>query len=194
MKRQRGIADLWLLAIVVVAILAALAGAITAWKSYTNGIDQKGYERGKQEVDAKWQARESEINADSAAKIEAANERVIKAERKGAQDVAGIRTDYATKLRGKDESLKIALDSLRDGSGRLSIPADCASGPPIDRNATGNAGGASPRDNGTGRTYLPDSLAADVLKLGAEADAVTIRLGKAQDLIASYYALCGPKP
>lgn len=67
MRRQRGFLEGPLLYLVLgIAMLGALAGLVGIWKSYTNGIDRKGYERGKAEITAKWEAADRQATENAA--------------------------------------------------------------------------------------------------------------------------------
>ena len=90
-------------------ILAALAaGVCIVLGSYFYGVSN-----GKAEIEAKWQTRESKINAESAQKIATANARVLAAERKNAADVADISGAYQKKLQEKDHEKDRAIASAR---------------------------------------------------------------------------------
>ena len=68
MKRQRGFLEGPLLYLVLgIALLGALAGLVGIWKSYINGVDKKGYDRGRLEITAKWEAADRQAT-DKAAK------------------------------------------------------------------------------------------------------------------------------
>lgn len=193
MKRQRGIADGWLYLIGLIVVLGLVSGIVYGVTSYINGVDAKGYARGRQEVEAAWQEREAKINGEAAARIAAADARVREAERRGAQDVADVRTEYQRLVKGKDNALQIALNSLHAGTGGLFVNAQCpdTAGAAPGGNAPGGTAGAAARADGTRRAELSAADSEFLLTLGSQADTVAIRLGKAQDLIASYYRLCG---
>jgi len=68
MKRQRGFLEGPLLYLVLgIALLGALASLVGIWKSYINGVDKKGYDRGRLEITAKWEAADRQAT-DKAAK------------------------------------------------------------------------------------------------------------------------------
>ena len=68
MRRQRGFLEGPLLYLVLgIALLGALAGLVGIWKSYINGVDKKGYDRGRLEITAKWEAADRQAT-DKAAK------------------------------------------------------------------------------------------------------------------------------
>src|SRR3990167_10120744 len=85
--------------------------------------------------ESKWQTREAQINAESAKKIQEANDRVRGIEQDIAQLLARESEGYQRKLKEKDDALNIALDSVRDGTGRLFVSATC---PPTGGNTAGS--------------------------------------------------------
>src|SRR3990167_4177813 len=62
--------------------------------------------------ESKWQTREAQINAESAKKIQEANDRVRGIEQDIAQLLADESSGYQRKLKEKDDALNIALDSV----------------------------------------------------------------------------------
>lgn len=165
MKNQRGIATGWLIGALVLVCL--LAGAYLT-----------GRHDGAKITEEVWQEREAQINKDTADKILTAEERIRTEERAKAQQLVDISTTLQTKLKDKDNALELALNAVRDGRIRLSIPANATGGNP-ESSPTASASGG----NAAARTYLPQTVADALLRIGSEADAVVLQLLACQDVV-----------
>jgi len=132
--------------------------------------------------ETEWQTREAKINAETAIKIEAAAKRVAAAEHAHAQALSAVDTKYQAKLKEKDHALEIALNGLRDGTGRMFVRAACptAGGD----NLPGSKPGASVGDGGT-RVQLSATDSEFLLRLGSEADGIVAQLTACQSVIAA---------
>ena len=81
---QRGFITLVQAAIyagIVIAVMGSIAGVIYAWTSYTDGLDQRGYDRGKAELQPALTKCEGDLKAQNAAldALKAAGEAKAKA-------------------------------------------------------------------------------------------------------------------
>jgi len=168
MKNQRGF-GLIVYAVAALAIVAALSAI--AWAIHNAGVKSER---------AVWQQREAKINVETAIKIDAANKRIQEKER----EIAVLLTDasewYQAKITEKENALNTALNSLRDGTGRLFVNATCpaAGGDP----ATAAPAAAGGRDGST-RAELSRADSEFLLRLGAEADAVVLQLTACQAVV-----------
>ena len=168
MNSQRG--GILLYAILAIVILGMVS-------SIGYGI----YNAGRKAERAEWEAREAKINADMAIKIEAANQEVRAEEQAKAKRLVEISGTLQNKLKEKDHALEIALNSVRSGALRLSIPvAACApaGGDPESSAAAGPGG----RD-GRARAELPQEVADALLRIGSEADGIVHQLTACQAVV-----------
>ena len=97
----------WILLGLVIFWLASMAVAFHGGGVYT---------------ESGWQKREAQINADTALKIESANKAVREEEHAKAKRLNEISGKLQGKLKEKDHALEIALNSIRTGERKLSIP------------------------------------------------------------------------
>jgi hypothetical protein len=154
----------------------ALAVAAVALALFLNRIHHAGVERGRAEIQAKWDADRAR-QLEAAVKAEAEN----RAKEEGmAASVAAVATHYSKEnVRAKAESADLRR-RLADGSVRLTVPGACSGGDSTAAPA-GPAGGSDGRTAGE----LPASLAATLSAIGAEADEVARQLGACQAILRS---------
>ena len=169
-SRQRGIADGWLYLIGIIVLLTILTWIGTAI-----------YRAGAKSERAEWQEREAKINAAIATKIEAANKRVREAEQSIASQVADAATEYQRALKGKDDALNIALNSLRAGTGRLFVSATCPA--PGGNTADSAAAGAGRRDGAAGTAILGEADSTFLLAEASRADGIVHQLAACQAVV-----------
>lgn len=167
------VANPWVVLAAVLALIGSIMGA------YFYGVSN-----GKAKIEAKWQTRESKINAESAQKIAAANARVLAAERKSAGDVADISKAYQKKLQEKDSEKDRAIARAR-ASG-LFVPTK--------RPRCGNAvpavgAGPSGRDDAP-RAELSDEIAAYFIAEANRADKVVEQLAACQAIVIADRKTC----
>lgn len=91
-KSQRGIVEGWILLIGVLLLIGAVTGLVVAWKSYTDGIDKKGYDRGVKETTTAYAQRDNEALKLKAARISELETSARAMEAKHAQQLAAIET------------------------------------------------------------------------------------------------------
>ena len=104
---QRGFITLVQAAIyaaVIIAVMGSIAGVIYAWTSYTDGLDKRGYDRGKAELQPALTKCEGDLKAQNEAldALKAAGEAKAKAAAKalaGASERAKVWEDNAARLR-----------------------------------------------------------------------------------------------
>jgi prophage endopeptidase len=166
MKRQLGIAQGWLIGIIALVVILAVTNAIT-WH-VSAGYTESG-----------WQKREAKINADAAVKIKAADDRVRDVEQAHAVQINAVDTDYQRKLKGKDDALQIALNTVAAG-GKLYAHAACPA--PAGNPDTKVASGAG-LSNGGARAELSAADSNFLLRLGSEADSIVLQLTACQAVV-----------
>ena len=129
--------------------------------------------------EAVWQKREAEINGKQADLIAKANQAVRDEEHRRVTDINNVAADYEDKLKGKDNALQTALNSLKSGGG-LFLHTAC----PAPSGDTKGGVATSPRiDNGSARVQFPETDARFLLGLASEADRNTAQLTACQALI-----------
>ena len=168
MGKQRG-------SILVYAILAIVILGMVSSIGY--GI----YNAGRKAERAEWEAREAKINAETALKIEAANQAVRAEEQAKAKKLVEISGTLQGKLKEKDHALTVALNAVRAGTVRLSIPvAACAQagGDPESSAAAGPGG----RDGGA-RAELSDEATRFLTGEASRADKIVEQLISCQAVV-----------
>lgn len=140
-----------------------------------------GYRTGTKVERADWQEREIVINAEHAAKLQAATERARAVERAAIERYSQVDADYQRRLKEVSREKDRALAGVRAGAIRLSIPAEC----PGSRDSVPNPAPApGERDGGT-RARLSDSAAQFLVSLASEADAVVEQLRACQAVLSA---------
>ena len=189
MKRQRGMANGWILLGLVIGIIVALTFLVHAVTSYVDDVDAKAYQRGVEQQKAadakavndklqKALARVAELEAEKA-KREAEHAAVIaEIDAKGQKEVANA----------KARSDRF-IDDVHAGRIRLFDPRrsgeSCAGG--SDR-GTGAAQPGAGLGDGAPASELPRAYVERVertLKLGAEADEVVAQLTACQGIVGA---------
>ena len=166
---QRGFT---LLAYGLVALALVIALSVALRKVYTAG---------EAAADARWQARELKINEDTARKLADATAAALAESRAIAKRYNESSAGYQAKLREKDHALDIALNAVRSGERRLSIPV-------TDSNAlcgtaeSGTSAAAGGRD-GEARAKLSDAAAGFLIGEASRADKVVEQLTACQALV-----------
>jgi prophage endopeptidase len=160
-----GPAGRWLVVALVMA--AAIGGAW--WRGHASGL-----ESGRAAVQARWDAdklRQQDVALQAQA---AAREQ----EHSMAASVAAVADHYVKEnARAKIETADLRR-RLADGSLRLTVPGACPGGDPAAAPAGGSGGG-----DGRASADLPRPIAAALLDLGDEADAVVRQLTACQAVV-----------
>jgi prophage endopeptidase len=157
----------WIRIAVLIAVMALLG--LVAHLIYDAGGDAR---------EAPWLKREAAINADAAARIKAAEERVRAAEFRATQAQADIDAAYQRGLKENDDAKNTALAQLRAGR-RLFIGAQC---PPAGSPVPDPAAPARSGDGGAS-AELSEPAAEWLVGLASEADAVARQLAACQAVI-----------
>jgi hypothetical protein len=82
-RLQRGIADWWLIVIAAVVILSLISGIVYGVKSWGEGLEERGYKRGKSEVQLKMdkfisETRLAGVKAETESKAKEAADKLLK--------------------------------------------------------------------------------------------------------------------
>src|SRR3990167_8191224 len=150
-----------------IAIASFAAGGTAAWMVQGWRLEAN---------ESKWQTREAQINAESAKKIQEANDRVRGIEQDIAQLLARESEGYQRKLKEKDDALNIALDSVAT-VGLFSHGPAC---PPTGGNSAGSTTPPPSGRDGLTRAKLPDEDARFLLSEASRADKITEQLTDCQ--------------
>ena len=150
-----------------------------AWVVSLGLAGYTGYDYGSSSVEARWQAREVQVNAEHSAKLQAATERAREVERAANERYATVDASYQKRLQEVNRAKTAALDAL-GRAGRLSIPAEC----PSSGSAMPGTPAAASIGNGGARARLSDSAARFLVGLASEADAVVEQLRACQAVLA----------
>jgi prophage endopeptidase len=149
-------------------VLAAVLGFI-AYLIYNAGGDAR---------EAPWLKREAATNADAAARIKAAEDRVRAAVARATQARADIDAAYQRGLQENDDAKNTALAQLRAGR-RLFIGAQC----PASGSAVPDPAAPAGVGDGGARAELSEPAAEWLVGLASEADAVARQLAACQAVI-----------
>lgn len=193
MNKQRGVifaGYIWLVGGIIV--LALLAGLVMAWRSYTDGIDRKGYDRGVQETDARYKGRDNAALQAALAAQSLAEVRAAKAEKDAQEAQSAASGAYQKGVQyGKAQTDK-RIAAVRDGSLVLRDPGTTGTGPagcPQAGTATTSAG--APRDiTGSGGGFLSKDASVFLLSEASRADEIVLQLQAAQQILLSDRKLC----
>ena len=130
--------------------------------------------------EAAWQKREAEINGKQADLIAKANQAVRDEEHAKAEKFVEISTTLQGKIKEKDRALQIALDSVRSGGIRLSIPT---SGTATCGNAESGTAASTGRDNAGARAELSPTASNFLTGEASRADKIVEQLTACQALV-----------
>jgi len=191
-RSQRGIiATGWLYLGGAIAILALISALVYGVKSYLDGVDQKGYDRGKQETEAKYAKRDNEQLRAAAERIKTLEDQARRQERENAERLAEISKQRQKELADAKRQHDRDIAAVRAGTLKLHDPGVPAGGAAAGRGSPGPAPGAPAggRDGET-RGQLSGAAAEFLLGLAGEADDVARQLDKAQAVIIEYRRAC----
>jgi len=170
---------------VILALVALIGAVVGAYKM----VDSKGYARGQAETNAIWQARESKELASANAMILIAEDKARTAERKANTAInqanhARIKADEAAKpnIKPVADTVAAGLGRLCDGRTASGQGADPGTPSPVTTTPTGIDAG--------GRSELFEQFGQFLSSEAARADAITRKLGQAQDYIRTALETC----
>lgn len=190
MLKRKGFALVQLL--VVLAIVGAMTGLVFAWKSYTDGLDAKGYERGKTEVSAALALRENtelvEVNLRLVAAQKTAHDLTVRAARELADSEARHNKEKENAEARTDALVTAARHGeliLRDSGERPAVV-----GTDGDRGAPGGGAAAGPGAGEAGGAQLSGAAAAFLLSLTGEADMLAFRYNRLLTTYGTLESVC----
>ncbi len=131
------------------------------------------------EINRLWQERETKMLQEAADRLAAAIDAARAQEKRLEAELASLMDKYRKDLANVTAQKDRDIAAARSGALRLRLPASvCA-----DSTAYGPPAPGAPRGDGAEGTYLPDALAADLLALANDADAVVAQLTACQQVI-----------
>ncbi len=190
LKRQRGIAQGWLYLIYLVVIVAVWAAAVTAWHSYTDGIDKKGYERGVQETTAAYAKRDNEALRAKTDRIKALEDQAREDAAKAAQQMDEIAKltekdrQHAREIHDRDVAAAHRGTLVLRDPGATACPR-IGSGSETAAVAAGAGGSDGPASG-----QLSRAVTANLFALVDDADELAGQLARAQAVIVKDRELC----
>ena len=195
MKNQRGIADLWLVAIAAIVLLGLVYGISHAWISYVDGIDAKGYARGVKETETKFVERDN-------AKLAAANKRIeeLTAQVHAQEEEGQRKQDLIAQQREKDRQNAQAVHdrdvaAALNGTLGLRFPGkNTGSAARSNPDPGTKAGTAAGGGDGAATCELSRQANADLYALVDDADDVAKQLASAQQVIVQDRLTCNGGP
>ena len=193
MKNQRGIATGWLYLIALIVILGLVSGIVYGVKSYLDGVDERGFQRGKKETEAAYAERDNEQLRTALDRVKQLEDEARAKERAHAIELARI--DKQRQQEKADARKQAERDSadVRSGALKLRDPG-APTCPSIGGTGLRPAPGASAGGgDGTAGTDLSAAAAGFLLGLANEADDVARQLASAQAVIVEQITTCnGP--
>lgn len=163
-----------------------ILGLVLAWLASMAAVGAWQHKAGVTSEHDQWETREAKINSDAAVLIKAADDKVRDAEHVAAANISAIDADYQLKLKGKDDALAIALNTVRAG-GKLFTHSTC---PAPAGNAANQTTTSTGSGNGQARCQFSDADSDFLLRLGSEADKVADQLTSAQAVILADRKTC----
>lgn len=193
LKRQRGIADMWLLAIAGFALLAALGAVVWGTKAYIEGVDERAFARGKNETEAAYAVRDNKALTAVTAERDKLRAQVQKQERDFGIAIAVLTDEYEGKLQNAEKTRRNDVAAIRDGSLRLRDPGSTAA---VTCPAVGPAGTATAASTGNAQAggELSPELTQFLVGEANRADEIVEQLTLAQAVILQQVKLCGRSP
>ena len=183
MKRERGF-GLFELGMIIAA-LALISGIVYGVKSWLDGIDEKGFQRGANETMVKYEKRDTEKLAKATARVKELEDQVRAEERRHTEQLAGISAQYQEDLANVEKAKRDFVAGVRSGRIILRDPG-AAAGPRCPASGGGAAGeiaaAASGRD-GPAPGELSREAAEFLLDLAGEADAIVKQLTACQRVV-----------
>lgn len=190
MKNQRGMADGWMLLLGVIVVLVLVSGIVYGVTSYLDGVDAKGYQRGKEETEANYAQRDNEALQEALGRVKQLQEAARAKEQAHGVELARIDRERQQEAANARKQAERDRAAARDGSLKLRDPGRTA-GAPDCRGGTGPAPGApaGERDGKAGTDLSPEA-SGFLLDLVNEADDVARQLADAQQVILAQQKTC----
>lgn len=125
-----------------------------------------------------WEAREIKLNADSAAAIKAADDKVLAAERTAAASTAAVSSKYQAKLKEQENAYTRAIGVARLGGLRIGTVGTPTCAGPVPPTSAGTTG----RDGETRAELSPDA-AEFLIGEASRADKIVEQLNACQAVL-----------
>jgi len=184
MNKQRGIADLWLVVIGGLALLGLLSGLVYGVTSYLTGVDQKGYDRGVKESEAKYAKRDNEALRLANIEIQTLHTAARAKEQAHQADMDAIETKRLQEVQRAKDQRDHDIAAVVAGTIKLRDPGQTAAGADSGGQRPGSEAGASAgKCDGRAGGQLSPAASRFLLELANEADDVTRQLGSCQAVI-----------
>ena len=165
------------------AAVLIVIGAAATW-SHTR------YAAGAADRDAYWTIENQKAVA-AAQKLLDAERAKVKTEHDQAElSLRDLAANYEARIAHENEAFNRRLAALRTGSERVRVaisPGSCGG-------ATAGTSTAASGGDGQATAELLPAVAAGLVELAADADAIVNQLTLAQDTLSVYYRTCGPRP
>ena len=195
MKKQRGIATGWLYLIGLIVFVGALTGLVIAWKSYTDGLIQEGYDRGRQEIEAKYAKRDNDQLRIANAEIQRLQNAARAAELEGTKRLAAIATQREKERQNAKVQHERDLAAVRAGTLVLRDPGQIAACAPVGDSGPGpEAGATAAQRDGTQAGGLSREATEFLFGEANRADDVVAQLASAQAVIVQDRITCNAGP
>ena len=176
-------------ALIALAIIGALTGLTLAWKSYTGGLIEEGYQRGREEVTADVAQRDNAQLVATLEHLRLAQKHAHDLTVQAAKDLAAQAAAHEKEKTDAEAKTDSLVAAVRRGDLVLRDPGGPAAGPAGggERAAAGGAA-AGPGASQAGKSKLSGEASAFLLSLSAEADMLAFRYNR---LLTAYGTLDG---
>lgn len=192
MKKQRGIADLWMVAIGLLLLAGITLAVSLVWTRYIASIDKAGYDRGVAETGRKYAERDNKVIEARDQRIAELTKAIRDSEEANRAKIAAV--DAARQQEIANAKAQAARDvaAIRAGTLRLRDPGKTFAAGPVATggSAAGQAGSSPGQCDATAGTQLSVEAGEFLYSLLDEADDVVSQLGAAQQVIRLDLELC----
>ena len=184
-RRQRGflIPPMLLYLLAGIALVAALGGLYAL-------VDGRGYQRGKTETEAAWQAREAAQNAAYAVELKRLSENALAATQKGALDTARTVEKLTKENQIAQANRETDLLAIRSGGIVFRDPGNAA-GCKASGSASGSVAADTVRDQPASGGGFSVQATEFLWREASRADEIVRQLQAAQALLVSDREVCG---
>ena len=192
MRTQRGIANGWLYLIAVVVLIVVCTAAFHAFTSYVERQEEQAYERGRQEVIAKYETRDHAALQKALADVQQLEQQARDKEKAHQQALDKIATQLAKEKADAKKQRESDIAGVRAGTIVLRDPgATTACAAPSGAGATGATVASGPGSGAAAGGGLSPAATEFLFNLVNDADEVVRQLDKAIDVIEEDRRTCG---